>query len=68
MASRILSSSARTWVVESRSLSVRVPSWRVWKSTVMPRGVPSSSFRLYRLPMLAEESSTRLETPRLRSF
>jgi hypothetical protein len=35
---------------------------------VMPRGVPSSSLRLYRLPMDAEESSILLETPMDRSL
>ena len=35
---------------------------------MMPSGVPSSSLREYRLPMLTEESSTRLEMPSSRSF
>lgn len=43
-------------------------SWTLWKSMVIPRGVPNSSFRLYRLPIDAEESSTRLETPKERSL
>ncbi len=45
-----------------------LPSFTVWKSTVMPRGVPSSSFRAYRLPILADESSVLLEMPNRRSF
>ena len=33
-----------------------------------PNGVPSSSFRAYRLPIEAFESSTREAIPRLRNF
>lgn len=45
-----------------------VPSFNVWKSIVTPRAVPSSSLRLYRLPIDADESSTRVETCAARSF
>ena len=38
------------------------------KSSVRPNGVPSSSFRAYRLPIEVLESSTREKTPALRSF
>lgn len=36
------------------------------KSTVQPKGVPSSSFLAYFLPMDADESSTREAMPILR--
>ena len=36
------------------------------KSTVAPKGVPSSSFREYRFPIEALESSTRQATPAFR--
>ena len=52
----------------SLSLRVKVLSFTDWKSTVIPSGVPSSSFLEYRLPILAEESSTRLEIPSDRNF
>lgn len=38
------------------------------KSTVQPKGVPSSSLRAYFLPMDAPESSTRDAMPNLRSL
>ncbi|KAH7100022.1 hypothetical protein BKA62DRAFT_758257 [Auriculariales sp. MPI-PUGE-AT-0066] len=38
------------------------------KSTVTPYGVPSSSLRAYRRPIVALESSTRAEIPARRSF
>ena len=40
-ASRVM----RSWVMESRSRRVTVPSSRVWKSTVTHQGVPASSMR-----------------------
>ncbi len=68
MVATMVSSPARTCRVLSRSRRVMVPSWRVWKSTVTPKGVPSSSFLLYLLPIVADESSTRLEMPVAWSF
>lgn len=44
MAAHIVSSSDRTCFILSRSRSVNVLSLTDWKSTVIPRGVPSSSF------------------------
>ena len=38
------------------------------KSSVTPKGVPSSSLRAYRFPIEVFESSTREKTPALRSF
>jgi len=63
----ISSTEARICFMLSRSLKVIVSSLRESKSTVIPKGVPSSSFREYRLPILADESSTVWEIPRLRS-
>ena len=68
IACTISSSLARTCFVVSRSRKVKVLSFTDWKSTVIPNGVPSSSLREYRLPILAEESSTRLEIPIRRSL
>lgn len=62
-ASTISVSDARTCFVLSRSRKVIVPSFTESKSTVIPSGVPSSSFRAYLFPMLADESSMRFETP-----
>lgn len=62
-ASTISVSDARACFVLSRSRKVIVPSFTESKSTVMPSGVPSSSFRAYLFPMLADESSMRFETP-----
>ncbi len=45
MAAQIVSSSDRTCFMLSRSRRVNVWSLTDWKSTVMPSGVPSSSFR-----------------------
>ena len=67
MASHIVRSSDRTCFVVSLSLRVKVLSFTDWKSTVIPSGVPSSSFLEYLLPILAEESSTRFEMPNDRS-
>ena len=68
IAVQIVSSSERTCLVLSRSRRVNVLSLTDWKSTVIPSGVPNSSFLEYRLPMLAEESSTRLDMPSWRSL
>lgn len=68
IAVQIVSSSDRTCLVLSRSRRVYELSLTDWKSTVMPSGVPSSSFREYRLPIDAPESSTRLEIPSRRNF
>jgi hypothetical protein len=38
------------------------------KSSVTPKGVPSSSLRAYRFPIEVLESSTREKIPALRSF
>jgi hypothetical protein len=38
------------------------------KSSVTPKGVPSSSLRAYRFPIEVFESSTREKMPALRSF
>lgn len=38
------------------------------KSSVTPKGVPSSSLRAYRFPIEVFESSTREKIPALRSF
>jgi len=38
------------------------------KSSVTPKGVPSSSLRAYRLPIDVFESSTREKTPALRNL
>lgn len=65
-ASTISDSDARTCFVLSRSRSVIVPFFTESKSIVIPSGVPSSSFREYRFPMLADESSMRFEIPRTR--
>lgn len=58
------SSEPRTCAIESRSLSVTEPSFRVSKSTVMPSAVPSSSFLAYRFPMEAVVESMLLAMPR----
>lgn len=50
----------------SRSLSVTELSRTVSKSTVIPSGVPSSSFRAYRLPIDALDESTLLAMPKKR--
>jgi len=42
--------------------------WMLAKSTVIPNGVPSSSFLAYRFPIDVLESSTRENTPPLRSL
>ena len=68
IAAHIVDSSDLTCFVLSRSRRVNVLSFTDWKSTVMPSGVPSSSFLEYLLPMLAEESSTRFEMFICRSF
>ena len=44
------------------------PQIQLPESMVTPNGVPNSSFREYRLPIVAFESSTRAETPALRSL
>ena len=53
--------------VVSRSRRVMVLFLTVAKSTVIPYGVPSSSFLAYLLPIVADESSTLDATPFLRS-
>jgi hypothetical protein len=50
----------------SRSRSVIEPLLRVSKSTVIPNGVPSSSFLAYLLPIDAPDESRLLEIPRAR--
>jgi len=55
---------ALTCFVLSLSRRVMVLSLTVWKSTVTPNGVPNSSFREYRLPIEAEESSMLFATSR----
>lgn len=67
-AAQISSWLALTCVVVSLSRRVMVLSLMVWKSTVMPSGVPSSSFLEYRFPILTDESSVLLATPIRRSL
>jgi len=55
-------------IVVSRSRKVTVLSLVVWKSRVIPNGIPSSSFLAYLRPIVLEESSTRLEMLRERSL
>lgn len=62
-AARMSVSEALTCFMLSLSLSVIEPFLTVSKSTVIPKGVPSSSFLEYLLPILAEESSNRFEMP-----
>lgn len=50
--------------MESLSLKVIAPLLRVSKSTVILKGVPSSSFLAYRLPIETLEESTLLAIPR----
>jgi len=57
---------ARTCCMLSRSRKVTVLSLTESKSTVTPRGVPSSSLREYRLPILTVELSTRFVIPSVR--
>jgi len=47
----------------SRSLRVTVESLRVSKSTVMAKGIPHSSVRAYRFPIVWPESSIFDDTP-----
>lgn len=58
----------RTCLVLSRSRRVTDLSLIESKSTVIPNGVPSSSLRAYRLPILLEELSMLFEIPMLRNL